>query len=70
MAEKFKVVTRKLYLWWLERLGTIPRCKVCGKMLQIGDEYYVTRYRRKTKYYHRQCWESLFIDVPDNGEVP
>jgi hypothetical protein len=38
------------------------KCCICGGTLGVGDS--VVRKRRKM--YHRVCWESTYIDIPDD----
>jgi hypothetical protein len=38
------------------------KCCLCGGTLRVGDN--VVRKRRKM--YHQVCWESTYIDIPDN----
>lgn len=35
-------------------------CAKCNKALIVGDEVLSKIGRRKHKYYHKNCWESLF----------
>jgi len=44
-------------------------CSKCGEPLQPGDMVVSKRYRQskkrkaKTKFYHEECWENMFIDL-------
>ncbi len=47
------------------------KCQRCGRLFEVGN-CIVGRGRTRTKigvanpkYYHVECWESLFVEVPD-----
>jgi len=37
-------------------------CSKCNGTISIGD----TIIRKRRKVYHQECWDSMFIDIPDN----
>ena len=50
------------------RMKRIPslECNICGQRLQIGDVVV----RKHRKVFHEHCWDSSWIDVPDNALTP
>lgn len=53
---------------------TIMRCRVCKRIIPIKlvkwTQKVISRHRGKIhEYFHGECWDAKFIDVPDDGEV-
>jgi len=43
------------------------KCSRCGFPFQIGDVIVSKTIRGgRKRYYHKTCWEKMFIDVPDS----
>lgn len=42
-------------------------CSRCGKALKVGDEIHARIGRRKRgasgRFYHKKCWDAMFIEV-------
>ena len=57
------VMTRRIMTRIEARNGEI-RCKFCGKPIKVG-EIVVSRNRNKgkTKLYHLECYEKLFLEI-------
>jgi len=58
----FYVLTEEIIRKRIARHNIQLECCLCGGTLRIGDS--VARKRRKM--YHRVCWESSYIDIPDD----
>lgn len=37
------------------------KCYKCGKAFKLKDLYHIQRNNNGTKWYHRDCWNSLFL---------
>lgn len=47
-----------------KRMGIVLLCKKCGKPLEVGDVVVSnSKYKCKSLRYHKECYESLFIDA-------
>jgi len=46
----------------IRRLGL---CRHCGQPFQEGQIYVSRNSKRHRKFYHKNCWESLFYDSQD-----
>jgi hypothetical protein len=62
----FYVLTEEIIRKRIARHNIQLECCLCGGTLRVGDS--VVRKRRKM--YHRVCWESTYIDVPDDVLEP
>jgi len=52
---------------------TIMRCQVCKKVIPIKNVVWtqkvVSRHKKKKHdYFHSECWDAKFIDVPDEED--
>lgn len=60
-----KVITPEIY-HLLKRGKKAVRCYNCGKILKIGDGYFVTS---QHKLYCSECWEKIHFDLPEVSEL-
>jgi len=49
------------------------KCVVCNKIMSlkrvIWTQKVISKHRRNShEYYHKECWDNLFIDIPDEEE--
>ena len=58
----FYVLTEEIIRKRIARHNIKLECCLCGGTLRVGDN--VVRKRRKM--YHRVCWKSTYIDIPDD----
>lgn len=62
------LLTRRVYNTLIGR-GYRLICKICRCPLQVGDcvESKPSKYRRR-KFYHCDCYQGSFIDLPNGDE--
>jgi len=55
-------MSAKVYAIILSKRGEPPMCKRCRKEIKVNDPVVVMRFgARGSKWYHKDCWEELFI---------
>lgn len=56
------VLTERLFKYLSKRCG-ILLCARCEKPLKVNDKVISNNRKIRVKRYHKQCYESMFIDV-------
>ena len=60
--------------YWDDRQQkNIMKCKTCGRIISKKliewTQYVISRHRRRAHlYYHAECYDKMFIDVPDDED--
>jgi hypothetical protein len=58
----FYILTEEIVKRRLSPHSISLTCSKCGKEIKIGQEIV----RKRRKLYHLSCWNSMWLDIPDN----
>jgi len=56
-------VTKPTLIRLRSMFGDNYRCSVCGKKFKLGDLVVTKQRANGHKWYHKECYESLFLDI-------